>query len=199
MEIPQRRGDPIIVSDDEEYHNFRDEKKFRSLPAAFQKNGTVTAGNASKINDGGAALVLMAEEVAKQRGLTPIARILGFGDAELEPKDFPISPASASAVALKHANVSLEDISFIEANEAFSVVALANQKLMKTSSEKVNVHGGAVALGHPIGGSGARILTTLLSVLKIHNGSLGLATICNGGGGGSAVVVEKLRGGQPSL
>ena len=182
----------MIVSEDEEFHKLTDEKKFRSLPPAFQADGTVTAGNSSKINDGAAAVVLMAEEVARARGITPSARILSFGDAELEPTNFTIAPASSAKVALNHAKVSIEDISFIEANEAFSVVALANMKLLNIPIEKINVHGGAVALGHPIGASGARILATLLNILRVHDGSLGLATICNGGGGASSLVIEKI-------
>lgn len=191
ISIPQKRGDPIVISDDEDYHKL-DEKKFRTLSPAFDKNGTVTAGNSSKITDGGCALVIMAEEVAKQKGLKPLARIKGFGDAELPPNDFPIAPASATRVALQRAGLSLSDISFFETNEAFGVVTLANMKLLGIPHEKMNVHGGAVALGHPIGCSGARILGTLISVLRIQGGKYGLASICNGGGGASAVVLEKL-------
>ena len=166
-------------------------KKFGELRSAFQKDGTITAGNASKINDGASALIIMGEDVAKERGLTPLARIIGFGDAAVAPIDFPIAPASAVKVALKHAGLSEKDISFWETNEAFSVVALANSKLLGISNDIVNVHGGAVSLGHPIGCSGARIITTLTNVLRIHNGKYGLASICNGGGGASAIVIER--------
>jgi acetyl-CoA C-acetyltransferase len=191
VSVVNKKGPPKVITDDEEYHKI-DEARFRALQPAFEKTGTITAGNASKISDGASALVLLAEDVAKARGLKPIARIVGYGDAELAPVDFPIAPASATQIALKNAGLTLDDISYFEMNEAFSVVPIANGKLLGIPLEKINVHGGAVALGHPIGCSGARILTTLASVLKIHNGKYGLATICNGGGGASALILEKL-------
>mmetsp|Transcript_32400 Transcript_32400/g.90705 ORF Transcript_32400/g.90705 Transcript_32400/m.90705 type:complete len:395 (+) Transcript_32400:98-1282(+) len=191
VSIPQRRGDPKVVSADEEVDKFN-ESKFRALRPAFQKDGTITAGNASKINDGAAALVVMAEDEALARGLNPVARIVSFADAAMAPIDFTIAPASAVQRALARANLSVKDISFWETNEAFSVVALANSQILGISNDIVNVHGGAVALGHPIGCSGARIITTLINVLRTHGGQYGVASICNGGGGASAIVIEKM-------
>jgi len=191
VSIPNKKGPPKVISDDEEYHKI-DEAKFRALSPAFEKDGTITAGNASKISDGASAVVIMAEDVAKAKGLQPIARIVGFGDAELAPVDFPIAPANATKVALKNAGLTIDDISYFEINEAFSLVPIANGKILGIPLEKINVHGGAVALGHPIGCSGARIVTTLANILRLKNGKFGLASICNGGGGASAIVIERL-------
>lgn len=191
--IPGKRGKPdTVVLQDEEVANF-DEKRVRSARAVFQKeNGTVTAPNASKLNDGGAALVLVSEAKLHELGLTPIARIAGWGEAAREPIDFTIAPSLAVPKALKHAKVSQDQVDFFEFNEAFSVVGLANCQLLNIPQEKVNVYGGAVALGHPLGCSGARIVVTLLSVLAQENGKIGCVGICNGGGGASALVVERL-------
>ncbi|CAN3373373.1 hypothetical protein DIURU_000302 [Diutina rugosa] len=191
--IPGKRGKPdTVVSQDEEVANF-DEKRVRSARAVFQKeNGTVTAPNASKLNDGGAALVLVSEAKLHELGLTPIARIAGWGEAARDPIDFTIAPSLAVPKALKHAKVSQDQVDFFEFNEAFSVVGLANCQLLNIPQEKVNVYGGAVALGHPLGCSGARIVVTLLSVLAQENGKIGCVGICNGGGGASALVVERL-------
>jgi acetyl-CoA C-acetyltransferase len=167
--------------------------KFPSLRPAFSKTGTITAANASKINDGSAAFVLMAEDEAKARGLTPLARILGYDDAAVLPIDFGIAPAKAADKLMKRLGMSRGDIDFHEVNEAFAAVALANIKLLDLDHAKVNVHGGACAIGHPIGASGARIIVSLMNVLKQQNGSIGMASICNGGGGASAVVIERLN------
>ena len=166
--------------------------KFAGLKPAFEKDGTITAANASKINDGAAAIVLMSEATAKARGLKPLARIVGFDDAAVDPIDFALAPAKASDRLLKKLGMEMNDIDFHEINEAFSAVALANIKLMDLDVNKVNVHGGACALGHPIGASGARILVSLLSVLKRNDAALGMASICNGGGGASAIVLERM-------
>jgi len=190
VEVPQRRGEPIVVSEDEEFKNVRMEK-IPALRAAFTKDGTVTAANASTINDGAAALVLMSEEKAKKLGLEPIATIKGYADAAQEPKWFTTAPAKALPKAIAKAGISLEDIDFFEFNEAFSVVGLANMKLLGLTDTNVNVHGGAVSLGHPLGCSGARILITLLNVLEQNNAKIGAAAICNGGGGASAIIVER--------
>lgn len=190
VEVPQRRGEPIVVSEDEEYRNVKMEK-IPQLRPAFSKDGTVTAANASTINDGAAALVLMSEDKATELGLKPLAVIRGFADAAQEPKWFTTAPAKALPLALDRAGVTKEDVDYFEFNEAFSVVGLANIKLMDLDKEKVNIHGGAVSLGHPLGCSGARILVTLLHVLKHKNAKLGAAAICNGGGGASAIVVER--------
>ncbi|MGB5983087.1 MAG: acetyl-CoA C-acyltransferase [Nonlabens sp.] len=187
--VPQRKGDPKIVDTDEEFTNVRMDK-ISSLRAAFSKDGTGTAANASTINDGAAALVLMSEDKAAELGLEPIAYIKGYGDAAIEPEKFTTAPAKALPIALENAGVSKEDIDFFEFNEAFSVVGLANTKLLGLNDSNVNIYGGAVSLGHPLGCSGARILTTLLSVLTQENGKLGAAAICNGGGGASAMVLE---------
>ncbi|MBX2903878.1 MAG: acetyl-CoA C-acyltransferase [Chitinophagales bacterium] len=185
------KGDSTFVKEDEEYKKLKPEK-VASLKPAFGKDGTVTAVNASKINDGAAALVLMSREKADELGLKPIARIVGYGDAEQAPDDFTTTPALAIPIALKKAGLELSQVDFVEVNEAFSNVAMANTKLLNLSPEKVNVFGGAVALGHPVGVSGARIICTLLSVLKHKGGKYGAAGICNGGGGASAIVIEKL-------
>ena len=189
VSVPQRRGDATIVSKDEEFTNVKMEK-IPALRPAFTKDGTVTAANASTINDGATAIVLMSEEKANSLGLEPIAFIIGYGDAAIEPEKFTTAPAKALPVALKNANKKIEDIDFFELNEAFSVVGLANMKLLGLNDKNVNVYGGAVSLGHPLGCSGARIIATLLSTLRQENGSLGAAGICNGGGGASAIVLE---------
>lgn len=188
--VPQRRGEPVIVSKDEEYTNVKLDK-IPSLNAVFTKDGTVTAANASTINDGAAALVLMSEEKAKELGLTPLAYIKGYADTEQEPKWFTTAPAKALPKALAKAGVSKEEVDFFEFNEAFSVVGLANTKILGLNAEKVNVNGGAVSLGHPLGASGARIIVTLINVLEQNNAKIGAAAICNGGGGASAIVIEK--------
>jgi len=167
--------------------------KFPSLRPAFAKTGSITAANSSKINDGAAAFVLMSEEAAKERGLKPLARIIGYDDAAVQPIDFAIAPAKACDRLLKKTGLQMSDIDFHEVNEAFSAVALANIKLLDLDITKVNVHGGAVALGHPIGCSGARIIISLMNVLKRNNGTIGMASICNGGGGASAIAIERLN------
>jgi acetyl-CoA C-acetyltransferase len=191
VEIPQRRGEPVIFSEDEEYKNVKMEK-IPALRAAFSKDGTVTAANASTINDGGAALVLMSADKAKELKLTPIAKIRSFADAAHEPKWFTTAPAKALPKALAKANISIDDVDYFELNEAFSVVGLANMKILGLSSDKVNVNGGAVSLGHPLGVSGARIVIALTSILKQNNAKIGAAGICNGGGGASAMVIERI-------
>jgi len=190
VEVPQRRGEPLIVAEDEEYKNVKMEKVPQLRPA-FTKDGTVTAANASTINDGAAALVLMSAEKAAELGLEPLAKIRASADAAQEPKWFTTAPAKALPIALHKAGVKLEDIDYFEFNEAFSVVGLANIKLLGLTDENVNVHGGAVSLGHPLGCSGARILVTLIHTLRQHNARLGAAAICNGGGGASAMVIER--------
>lgn len=188
--VPQRKGDPIIVTKDEEYSNVL-LNKIPSLNAVFTKDGTVTAANASKINDGAAALVLMSEEKALSLGLKPLAYIKSYADAAQEPKWFTTSPSKAIPKALKKAGLTINDVDYFEFNEAFSVVGLVNAKILGLDDSKVNVNGGAVSLGHPLGCSGARIIVTLLNVLDQNNGKIGAAAICNGGGGASAIVVEK--------
>ena len=187
--VPQRRGEDIIVSKDEEYTNVKLEK-IPQLRPAFSKEGTVTAANASTINDGAAALVLMSEEKAKALGITPMATILSYADAAHEPQWFTTAPAKALPKALAKANLAQKEIDLFEFNEAFSVVGLANSKLLDLPAEKVNVHGGAISLGHPLGCSGSRIVVTLLNALKVKNKTLGAAAICNGGGGASALVLK---------
>ena len=187
--VPQRKGDPRMVFADEEFKNvFID--KIPQLRPAFTKNGTVTAANASTINDGAAALVLMTKEKAKEMGLTPMAEILSYADAAQDPKWFTTAPAKALPKALEKANIPISEIDLFELNEAFSVVGLANIKLLGLDSKKVNVHGGAVSLGHPLGCSGARIVVTLLHALQQHDKKYGAAGICNGGGGASAVIFQ---------
>ena len=188
--VKTRKGD-VVVSEDEEYKNV----SFDKLPAlkpAFQKDGTVTAGNASTINDGAAALVLMSADKAKALGLTPIAKVLAYADAEQAPEWFTTTPAKAVPRAVEKAGLKMSDIQFFELNEAFSVVGIANTKLMGLDPAKVNVNGGAVSLGHPLGCSGARIIVTLINVLKQNGARYGAAGICNGGGGASAMVIEAL-------
>ncbi|WP_167342138.1 acetyl-CoA C-acyltransferase [Nonlabens sp. SY33080] len=191
VHVPQRRGDDLVVDRDEEYSNVKMDK-IPSLRPAFTKDGTVTAANASTINDGAAALLLMSEDKAKELGLSPIAYVKGYADAALSPEHFTVAPAKALPKALSKAGVSQDEIDYFEFNEAFSVVGLANMKLLGLNDKNVNVYGGAVSLGHPLGCSGARIVTTLLSVLKQESGKLGAAAICNGGGGASAMVIEML-------
>jgi len=188
--VPQRKGDPIIISKDEEFTNVTLDK-IPSLNAVFTKEGTVTAANASTINDGAAAMVLMSEEKAISLGLKPLAYIRSYADAAQEPKWFTTTPALAINKVLKKAGLSKEDVDYFEFNEAFSVVGLANAKILGINNTKLNVNGGAVSLGHPLGCSGARIIVTLLNVLQQNDGKIGAAAICNGGGGASAIVIEK--------
>ena len=190
VEIPQRRGEPIIFSQDEEYTNVKLDK-IPALNAVFTKDGTVTAANASTINDGAAALVLMSEEKAISMGLKPLVYIKSYADAAQEPKWFTTSPAKALPKALNKIGLSITDVDFFEFNEAFSVVGLANAKILGLNNDKVNVNGGAVSLGHPLGCSGARIIVTLINVLEQNNAKVGAAAICNGGGGASAIVIER--------
>lgn len=189
--VPQRRGDDIIVSEDEEYKNVRFDK-IPQLRAAFTKEGTVTAANASTINDGASALLLASEDAVKAHGLKPIAEIISFADAAHEPNWFTTAPTLAVPKALKRANLEVKDIDFYEVNEAFAVVTMAFNQELNVSEDIVNVHGGAVSLGHPLGASGARILTTLNHVLTQNNGEIGCATLCNGGGGASAIVIKRV-------
>ncbi|HEX9601641.1 MAG TPA: acetyl-CoA C-acyltransferase [Mariniflexile sp.] len=190
VEVPQRRGEPIIVSKDEEFTNVILDK-IPQLRPAFSKDGTVTAANASTINDGAAAVVLMSKEKANELGLKPLATIKSYADAAHEPKWFTTAPAKALPKALDKAGISIKDVDFFEFNEAFSVVGLANIKLLGLTDANVNVNGGAVSLGHPLGCSGARIIVTLLNVLQQNNAKIGAAAICNGGGGASAIIIER--------
>jgi acetyl-CoA C-acetyltransferase len=190
VEIPQRKGEPIVVSKDEEPFNVKFDK-ISTLAPAFLKEGTVTAANASTMNDGAAALVMMTEEKAIELGLTPLAFIRGYADAEQAPQWFTTTPSLAIPKAVEKAGLQLSDIEFYELNEAFSVVGIENSRRLKLDPSKVNVHGGAVSLGHPLGCSGARIIVTLLNVLKSNNARYGAAGICNGGGGASAMVIER--------
>ncbi|MBT8203950.1 MAG: acetyl-CoA C-acyltransferase [Eudoraea sp.] len=190
VSVPQRRGEPVVVNEDEEYKNVKMEK-IPALRPAFTKEGTVTAANASTINDGAAALVLTSADQAKKMDLPILARIKSYADAAQEPKWFTTAPAKALPKALNKAGISLEDVDFFEFNEAFSVVGLANMKLLGLEDSKVNINGGAVSLGHPLGCSGARILVTLIHVLKQQQAKIGAAAICNGGGGASALVLER--------
>ena len=190
VEVPQRRGDAIVVTKDEEFTNVKLDK-IPSLAAVFTKEGTVTAANASTINDGAAALVLMSEEKAQSLGLTPLAYIKSYADAAQEPKWFTTAPAKALPKALDKAGLKVADVDFFEFNEAFSVVGLANAQILGLDNDKINVNGGAVSLGHPLGCSGARIIVTLISVLNQNNAKIGAAAICNGGGGASAIVIER--------
>lgn len=190
VEIPQRKGDPIIFSEDEEFKKVNFEK-MPSLATVFQKeNGTITAANASPINDGASALILMSREKMEALNLKPLAKIISYADAAHEPEFFTTAPSIALPKALAKANLKISDIDFFELNEAFSVVGLANIKILGLDAAKVNVNGGAVSLGHPLGNSGSRILVTLINVLKQNGGKLGAAAICNGGGGASAMVIE---------
>ncbi len=189
VEIPQRKGDPVIFNEDEEYKNVKFEK-IPSLKPVFTPDGTVTAANASTINDGGAALILTTRRKAEELGIKPLAKILSYADAAQSPEWFTTAPAKAVPKALEKAGLTEKDIDFFEVNEAFSVVVLVNQKLMNLPPEKVNVHGGAVSLGHPLGVSGARIIMALINILKQYGGKYGAAGICNGGGGASAMIIE---------
>jgi acetyl-CoA C-acetyltransferase len=190
VEVPQRKGEPIIVKEDEEYKNVKIDK-ISSLRPAFSKDGTVTAANASTINDGAAAVILMSRERAEEMGLKVLATIRSFADAAQEPKWFTTSPAKALPKALAKAELKQEDVDFFEFNEAFSVVGLANMKILGLGDDVTNVNGGSVSLGHPLGCSGARIVVTLLNVLQQNNAKIGAAAICNGGGGASAMVIER--------
>ncbi len=191
IEIPQRKGDPLVMTEDEEFKNVNF-NKIPNLRPVFSKEGTVTAANASTINDGAAAMVLMSEEKAQELGLEPIAIIRGFADAAQDPLWFTTAPSLAIPKAMSRAGVTPSDVNYYEINEAFAVVALANNIKLDLDSERVNVFGGAVALGHPLGCSGARIMTTLINVLSKNQGNIGVAGICNGGGGASAIVLEKV-------
>lgn len=191
ISIPQRGKDPIVMSEDEEYKNVKMEK-IPSLKPAFQKDGTVTAANASKLNDGASAVVLMSKAKADQLGIKPLAKIRSFADAQQAPEWFTTAPSKALPKAVAKAGLKMTDVEFFEINEAFSVVAIANNKEMKLDPEKVNVNGGAVALGHPLGSSGCRIVVTLIHVLQQRNAKIGAAGICNGGGGASAIVIERV-------
>ena len=191
VSIPQLKGEPILVSIDEEFTNVKTDK-IPSLNPVFTKEGTVTAANASTINDGAAALVMMSEEKAVSLGLKPLAYIRGYADAAQEPKWFTTSPSIAIPKVLKKAGLSIGDVDYFEINEAFAVVGLVNSKILGIDDSKVNINGGAVALGHPLGCSGTRIIVTLLNVLEQNNGKIGAAAICNGGGGASAIVIERI-------
>jgi len=191
VEVPQRRGEPVVVSEDEEYKNVKMDR-IASLRPAFTKDGTVTAANASTINDGAGAMILMSEAKAKELGLTPLAYIKGYADAAHEPKWFTTAPAKALPKAIAKAGIDIKDVDFFEFNEAFAVVGLANMKILGLNDSNVNVNGGAVSLGHPLGCSGVRILITLLNVLKQNDAKIGAAAICNGGGGASAMVIERI-------
>ena len=188
--VPQRKGDPIIISKDEEFTNVKLDK-IPSLSPVFTKEGTVTAANASTINDGAAAVVLMTEEKAIALGLKPLAYIRGYADAAQEPKWFTTSPAKAIPKALEKAGLKVSDVDYFEFNEAFAVVGIANAKILGLNNDTINVNGGAVSLGHPLGCSGVRIIVTLINVLEQNNGKIGAAAICNGGGGASAIIIEK--------
>lgn len=192
VSIPQRKGEPIVFAEDEEYKavNF---DRLPTLPTVFKKeDGTVTAANASTLNDGASALILVSKEKMEELGLKPLAKIVSYADAAQEPENFTTAPAKALPIALKKAGLEVSDIDFFEFNEAFSVVGLANNKILGLDASKVNVNGGAVALGHPLGSSGSRIIVTLINVLKQNNGKYGAAAICNGGGGASAIVIENI-------
>ena len=191
VEIPQRKGEPVIVNEDEEFKNIKLDK-IPSLRPVFSKDGSVTAANASTLNDGAAALVLMSKEKAAELKLKPLAIIKGYADAAQEPEWFTTSPAKAIPIALKKANINKDKVDYYELNEAFSVVGLVNIKLLNLNPDKVNVNGGAVSLGHPLGCSGARIIVTLINVLKQNNAKVGAAGICNGGGGASAMIIENI-------
>lgn len=189
--VPQRGKDPLMVIEDEEYKTVKFDK-IPSLKPVFLKDGTVTAANASTLNDGASAIILMSAEKAKQLGIQPIAKILSYADAQQAPEWFTTAPAKALPKALSQAGLSVDQIDYFEINEAFSVVSIANNKLMNLNPSKVNIYGGAVSLGHPLGSSGCRIVVTLLTVLEQNKGRYGAAGICNGGGGASAVVIEKI-------
>ena len=189
VEIPQRKGDPVLMANDEEPFNVKFEK-IAGLKSAFRKGGSVTAANASTINDGAAAVVLMSKEKADEMGIKPLAKIIGYADAEQAPEWFTTTPSLALPKAIQKAGLNIEDVDYFELNEAFSVVGIVNTQKLKLDASKVNVNGGAVSLGHPLGCSGARIIVTLINVLKQNNGKIGAAGICNGGGGASAMAIE---------
>lgn len=191
VDVPQRKGDPITVTEDEEFKRVKFEK-IPSLRAVFSKDGTVTAANASTINDGASALILASKEKVEALGLKPIAKIVSFADAAQEPEWFTTAPTLAAPKALKAAGLTMDDMSFIEVNEAFAVVTLAFGKVLNVNMDKVNTLGGSVSLGHPLGASGARIVTTLNNTLQQKDGEYGLAAICNGGGGASAMVIQRV-------
>jgi len=192
VEIKDRKGEISLISEDEEVNSVKFDK-IPSLKAVFKKDGTVTAANASTLNDGAAALVLMSKEKAEELGLKPLARIISYADAQQAPEWFTTSPSKAIPIALERAGLITDDVDFFEINEAFSVVSLANNQILKLDPKKVNINGGAVAMGHPLGASGARIVVTLIHVLQQNNGKIGLAAICNGGGGASALIIENLQ------
>jgi acetyl-CoA C-acetyltransferase len=192
VEIPQRKGEPVIFAEDEEYKSVNYDR-ISTIPTVFQKeNGTVTAANASTLNDGASALVLMSKEKMEELGLKPLAKIVSYADAAHEPEWFTTAPSKAIPIALKKAGLEVSDIDYFEFNEAFSVVGLVNNKILGLDADKVNVNGGAVSLGHPLGNSGSRIIVTLINVLKQNNAKYGAAAICNGGGGASAIIIENL-------
>ena len=189
--VPQRKGDPIMISEDEEYKNvFLD--KIPGLRPAFNKEGTITAANASTLNDGASALILASKEAVEKHGLTPIAKILSYADAAQAPEWFTTAPSLAVPKALAKAGLTTENVDYWEFNQAFSVVGLANAKILGLDASKVDVNGGAVALGHPLGNSGSRVVVTLINVLKQNGGKIGGAAICNGGGGASAIIIENI-------
>ena len=191
VSVPQRKGDPIVIKEDEEYKNvFLD--KIPGLRPAFDKDGTITAANASTINDGASALILASKEAVDKYGLKPLAKIVSFADAAQAPEWFTTAPSLAIPKALEKANLKISDVDFWELNQAFSVVGIANTKILGLDPSKVDVNGGAVALGHPLGNSGSRIVVTLINVLKQNAGKLGGAGICNGGGGASAIIIENI-------
>ncbi|MFA7448578.1 MAG: thiolase family protein [Weeksellaceae bacterium] len=192
VEVPQRKGDPILFNEDEEYKNVSFDR-VPTLRPAFSKDGTVTAANASTLNDGASALVLMSKEKADELGIKPLAKIVSYGDASHEPEWFTTAPAKAVPLALGKAGLNASDVDFWEFNEAFSVVGIVNTKILGLDAKKVNVNGGAVSLGHPLGNSGSRILVTLINVLKQNGGKIGGAGICNGGGGASAMIIENIN------
>lgn len=192
VEVPQRRGEPILVSEDEEYKNVRFDK-ISDLRPAFTKDGTVTAANASTLNDGASAVIMMSKEKAEELGIKPLAKVISYADASHEPEWFTTAPAKAVSKALDKAGLKASEIDFWEFNEAFSVVGIVNTKLLELDPNKVNVNGGAVSLGHPLGNSGSRIMVTLINVLKQNGGKIGGAGICNGGGGASAMIIENIE------
>jgi len=191
VEIPQRKGDPIVFSEDEEYKNVKMDR-ISTLRPAFDKEGTVTAANASTLNDGASAVILASEEAVNRHGLTPLAKIIGYADAAHDPKWFTTAPSLALPIALDRAGISVEDVDLWELNEAFAVVGIVNNQKLGLDPEKVNVNGGAVSLGHPLGSSGCRIVVTLAHALKARGLKYGAAGICNGGGGASALIIEAL-------
>ncbi len=191
VEVPQKKGDPILITKDEEPYNVKFDK-IPALKSAFVKDGSVTAANSSTMNDGATALILMSKEKAEALGIKPLAKIIGYADAEQAPEWFTTTPSIAVPKAVAKAGLKMEDIEYFELNEAFSVVGLANCRIMKLNNDQVNVNGGAIALGHPLGSSGARIITTLINVLNQKGAKYGAAGICNGGGGASAVVIERM-------